>query len=257
LSLAIGIPLGAVGFLLVAFATWYYLKKRPSHQILPLNSEFYNSKTTEPKNPYLQSSNSSKYSDDTVNAGYESRGMGNGNVAPVVVPDADPQLAAKNETLKNRLSSMLTPIRFKPGPKKADKKDLFIKRMSRHGVFNMEEYTISPLFLKRFNLNKPMTPATLESPMGSKKSKNSPAATRSTMNTQKELPKLPSLVRLETVVEDEQFRVIKSYRKLLNDEIDINIGEKVKLIKNHSDGWCLVKKGNETGMIPRLCIQSI
>lgn len=93
--------------------------------------------------------------------------------------------------------------------------------------------------MKRFNLNKPNTPVTItEEPI-----------------QEKPLPKLPSLIRMEQAVEDDKFAIVKNYRKLLDDELDAKVGETVKVLKVHADGWCLVKNSQgEVGMVPKVCI---
>lgn len=38
------------------------------------------------------------------------------------------------------------------------------------------------------------------------------------------------------------YTVIQDYEPRLTDEISISLGEKVKILATHTDGWCLVEK---------------
>ena len=40
------------------------------------------------------------------------------------------------------------------------------------------------------------------------------------------------------------YTVIQDYEPRLTDEIRISLGEKVKILATHTDGWCLVEKCN-------------
>lgn len=57
-------------------------------------------------------------------------------------------------------------------------------------------------------------------------------------------------------LEDQVYTVIRPYNKALNDELTIALGDKVNIVKSHSDGWCYIRKEDGTeGMIPKLCLK--
>lgn len=118
-------------------------------------------------------------------------------------------------------------------------------------------------------------------------------------NTTKPLPKVPntapqsaasmkSLAGLEKIVmermipttpkvdfakykNDKVYMVVKNYQRNLADELSVSIGEYVKILARHTDGWCLVEKCNLNGevlyqdtnnyinegrgVMPELCLQ--
>lgn len=220
LGLAIGIPLGVVAVLLVGFGTWLYLKRKSKPSLLPLNKHFYSSKS------------------QTETSSDELRKFDN---------PYTPKVQEIETSYFKRFSALITPIKFNTVPKKSTKEsrtENFLRRLSRDGKqeSGSESNTISPLFLKRFNLNKPNTPVSIhEEPI-----------------KEKLLPKLPSLIRMEQPVEDDKFTIVKNYRRLLDDELDVKVGETVDVLKAHVDGWCLVKNSKgKIGMIPKMCVVKV
>lgn len=112
---------------------------------------------------------------------------------------------------------------------------------------------------------------------------------------QKPLPRVPtessikSLAGLEKIVmermipttpkvdfakykNDKVYMVIKSYSQNLADELTIHVGEYVRILARHTDGWCLAEKCNQNGeviykdtnkyinegrgVIPEVCLQT-
>ncbi|EGV61833.1 fus1 actin binding protein [Yamadazyma tenuis] len=225
LGLVIGIPCGLLGLSLIVVGTWYYFRRKTAtnNSILPMTSSFYETHPKGNSSEITIVSNANPYTQQRAS-----------------VPDTTRHL--------NRLSSMLTPIRFKPGPKtdKAKPESMFLKRFSSQGRkdgIDVADYTISPLFPKRFNLNKPCTPETI------------PEAPEPVNYKQKRLPKLPTLINMERAMS--VYEVVKRYQKSLNDEIDLKVGDRVEKIKSHSDGWCMIKQltNGATGMVPELCLR--
>lgn len=263
LGMAIGIPVGVVLLLLISIGTWYYLKtkKATNKTILPLiNNQrfFHNHDSTseilsfnEKQNPYLTYYNHSSDQNPPQNS--------------LQKPSKNPlglDLELENHHGNKSRRSLLTPINFKSVPAKINTKSQnWFNRLSRvvridnsDSIVKDEEAEIdtriSPLFLKRFNLNKPLTPKT-----PNLKSKNK----FDNEDYKKPLPKLPSLIQMENVKEDLKFMVIEPYAKSLDDEVTISIGDEVRLIKNYPDHWCLIKNlsSGKTGMIPRQCLQKV
>lgn len=70
---------------------------------------------------------------------------------------------------------------------------------------------------------------------------------------------------------DKVYMVIKSYERNLADELSIKVGEYIRILARHTDGWCLAEKCNQNGevlyqdtnnyinegrgVIPELCLQ--
>lgn len=138
-------------------------------------------------------------------------------------------------------------------------KPSFLNRLSRIVVPHSPLEFKSPLFLRRFNLNASV-----------KSSQPGPALN----NSRKQLPHAPllshayepatsalsdsaRLPKVQCSQLDSIYSVIKPYVKRLNDEITVCIGEKVKILKFHSDGWATVKMvtSDDSGVIPLMCLR--
>lgn len=268
LGLAIGIPVGLFGLVLIGLGTWYYFKqkRKTNDLILPMENLFYDASSFTKKNPYLQ-----KYvSKETPDYGQRK---------------AEQKVEVTPVDLKKDIQG-LTPLRLMSVPQRIKRESInFLKSFSRVGKIEEtdESQPILPLFLKRFNLNKPFTPYTPEDynpkydysnqardlkdyPKPIKADYLNGYSSRSTSNTsstrssspagptvqQKSLPKLPSLIQMETPIEDSKFRAIKTYKKKLTDELDLNVNDLVKILKIHNDGWCLIRNEfGKVGMVPR------
>lgn len=273
LGMAIGIPLAFVLLVSIGFGFWYYIEhKQPKPEKLMYNN-----------NQFYKVSNNQQRSLDSFTNPYSELYH---QEKPYYEQQQQQQpMAAKNWSY--RLSSLITPINFKTVQDRLKRGSVrFFNRSSRHADIEEAEEEeeemplevssgsgklsqsnphrqslVSPLFLKRFNLNKPFTPLT---PKGGSNSANSgpkvPKNVKSYQN--KPIPKLPSLLNnidFENVIDHNYFSVVKRYKKSLPDELDIHINETVKILKNHSDGWRLIKKltTNEVGMVPKLCLRFI
>lgn len=222
MGLALGIPIGILGLVIILLGVWNYLKqkKKTNSKILPMTDGFY-----EVPGRHEVIGKRAIGGDSTGSSSKYSKSL-DSYVNPY----------------SNSLSNPPTPIRIRPGPLvNRIRESKFLKRLSHYAKdyresFHAQDYTISPLFLKRFNLNKPMTP---------------PSGTPDYHH--KKLPKLPSLIQMENLVSEPMYKVIKNYKKILADELDITVGERVEILRNHADGWCLVKliATKQTGMVPR------
>lgn len=152
---------------------------------------------------------------------------------------------------------------YEPATKKI--KPGLLTRISK--VFNMPDLPSdfrSPMFLRRFNL--------LAGERGSKSDAVLDAAISDYPD--KKLPLVPlqgsygTVTRAATPVSisangqglppsDSLYAVVSPYVKRLSDELTVCIGEKVRILKHHSDGWATVKlvSNNEVGVIPLMCVR--
>lgn len=251
LGMAIGIPVGVVVLILVAVGTWYYLKskKATNSTILPLsyNQGFHVSSSSDSnsfnqKNPYITE--------------YKSESFGN-NRGKHIPFNLDLELEENLE--RYQAKSILTPINYKSVPNriKAEPSQWFnrLSRMVRIDDTGDETTGISPLFLKRFHLNKPFTPKTPKTP----KHSNAAKYKNGEDFANKTLPKLPSLIQMENVKEDSKFIVVEQYRKRSNDDVSIDIGDNITLLKNYPDSWSWVKNSTtgKAGLVPKRCLQQV
>lgn len=189
-----------------------------------------------------------------------------------------------DESLNTKSSEIIRPIQKIPrdesAPHRSDssatimeiehstrpKGPTFLNRISR--VFNVPGLPLdfrSPTLLRRFNLQSAERGP---KPLGPMSDINC-----STIPTKK-LPNIPSKTfeydsRLGTrsssggstgqgsKPSESLYSVIKPYVKRLNDEITVCIGEEVKILKSHSDGWATVKlaTSSEVGVIPLMCLR--
>lgn len=134
----------------------------------------------------------------------------------------------------------------------------FLNRLSRIIVPDSPLEFKSPMFLRRFHLNAPDKCSKPETDSG---------------HPNKQLPKAPLLAHTyeaatsigfsidplkdQSSQPESLYTVIKPYVKRLNDEITVCIGEKVKIVKFHSDGWATVKidASDDSGVIPLMCLR--
>ncbi|CAH2352937.1 hypothetical protein CLIB1423_08S04434 [[Candida] railenensis] len=136
---------------------------------------------------------------------------------------------------------------------------------------------ISPMILKKFNLCG--TPVSKELPIDPSRNNSSTSIMKEEPihPSKKPLPFPPvvnafipaSLINMENKVPEESFNsriesiqnhsycsVIRPYEKVLDDEVTLVVGEKVRILKTHTDGWCLVsKEDNSRGVVPKLCLR--
>ncbi|CAK9435895.1 uncharacterized protein LODBEIA_P05280 [Lodderomyces beijingensis] len=69
----------------------------------------------------------------------------------------------------------------------------------------------------------------------------------------------------QNVLNRELYIAIRSYTKKLSDELTLSVGDKCTVLEKHSDGWFKVRLVeseksltlNETGFVPRMCLQKI
>ncbi|CAH6720360.1 hypothetical protein CLIB1444_03S10176 [[Candida] jaroonii] len=271
LGLGLGIPIGLFFITLITLGSWYYFKqkKKTNKPILPSHKEF----NTSFKNPYIgpfseEAGTKQESSERRYEKEYAERGYGK-DYQKDYSKDFDKYDASFNEKIT-------TPVRFMSVPQKIKRESVALyHRFSKIGKIEEESNSISPMFLKRFNLNKPFTPKTPKNQkvniqgdgrVAGVYSNNSNAVSSKYSNFSQEpkpnkdklLPKLPSLIKMENPVEDSKFKVIRTFKKNLSDEIDLKIGETVEILKIHRDDWCLIK--NEfggIGMAPKNCLEIV
>lgn len=125
-------------------------------------------------------------------------------------------------------------------PNAADKRNLvrtfFRDRLSRciDGDIIPPGPPLSPLFLKKFRLAKPKE------------------ASSSLVKN----PRNKYDLKLSIIASHDRFIVVKAYEKLLDDEVTINPGDVVTIIKDYSDGWCKIAlSSGEQGFVPRVCLE--
>lgn len=252
LGMAIGIPVGVVVLLLISLGTWYYLKckKATNKTILPTstNQSYYNDLSSDSEfsktNPYLveykptffQGSNRTnknlKLDLDTPENHYYQDSRKVSSLTPINLRSVPNRIKAESTNWLNRLSRAVRVENVKSDT-------------------SAEGNTISPLFLKRFNLSKPFTPKTPKTPKLPKKGHEK--------SNQKTLPKLPSLIQMENVKEDSTFIVVQPHTRRLGDEVSLSVGDSIKVLKNYPDEWCYLKNHTtgKSGMAPRQCLQRV
>lgn len=263
LGLAIGIPIGLISILIAIILGWYYLKKKAfnkrSNALLPYQNKYFdhskNEKLTMQETRFFRPASlnliSTKFSTET----------------PVQIHDGPKQQIHRN-SVKNFFNRLSRTINIK----NINDLDMGSMHENRGGL-------MSPIFLKKFNLNKPVN-----KPSDIYKEDKRFDRTNGFINSvdsqflsipynaskievierpSKPLPKLPPIINtyqtkslhdMENVITkplilkrndetdglDKLYTVIKSYRRNLPDEISIKVGDQVILLTEHSDGWCLI-----------------
>jgi hypothetical protein len=48
--------------------------------------------------------------------------------------------------------------------------------------------------------------------------------------------------------------VAQTFSPSMSDELAIAVGEKLRMLEEYADGWCLVERGSERGVVPRFCL---
>jgi hypothetical protein len=48
--------------------------------------------------------------------------------------------------------------------------------------------------------------------------------------------------------------VAQTFAPSMSDELTVAVGEKVRMIEEYADGWCLAERGSERGVVPRFCL---
>lgn len=149
-------------------------------------------------------------------------------------------------------------------PSRKPNKPGLLSRLSRIVVPDLPMEFRSPMFLRRFNL--------LASERNAKPRADSVSQGVSLSDfPNKQLPVVPPLIYtyearstsgslhdlLSTQTSEPLYQVVKPYVKRLSDELTVCVGEKVKIVKLHSDGWANVKmvSNEETGVIPLMSLR--
>lgn len=266
IGLAIGIPFGILALFVIAFSVWFLLKKRKFANLRKKN---------------LQYGDFDNQLEQTLTANFE-------RFKQLKFFERNPPTKKIPDT--KREEEMIS---YLEGPgKQLNVQRTFFRKSFLNKQMEVDQETpslpspyvsklsgfISPMILKKFNLCG--TPTSEESPKELQNRNNS--SLRVGMNdsihpSKKPLPFPPvvntykpsSLHNMENTMDSDSFKdrmdslqdqsictVIRAYEKGLDDEVNLVVGEKVKILRSHSDGWCLVRKEDNTkGMAPKLCLR--
>lgn len=144
-------------------------------------------------------------------------------------------------------------IAFETGSTERPKSSSDQNWSSKSHAWNIERQDVSGKkggFLKRLSKlvhDIPATPVQFRSPM---------LLRRFHLNSQKS--KSPSSIYLTDIssrrFDGALYDVILPYVPRLPDELALQLGETVKAIKFHPDGWVQVKRREEEGVVPQVCL---
>ncbi|CUM68386.1 uncharacterized protein PRCAT00006109001 [Priceomyces carsonii] len=297
-GLAIGIPVSiAALFILIVVAFIYFKKKsfsKRKSKLVSYKDEFFKYVPNEKKN----NAGVSRFNSLTTRSNTLTSSTTNYVAQEKAFPEPKRQLAPNNAIkrqslrvfFKDRLSRVIYP-----------KDDDYNDNEFHNGIK-------SPVFLRKFNLgrNRSSTIAKPQNIYKSDRNVAEPSMTEVTEpqflslryneSTQsmsknktknKTLPGLPNLINAVTLSldrsiysnkephgnsrelpRDNVYLVVKSYHKLLNDEVDITVGDKVLMLESHSDNWCKVRLlrdsneyfsniAQEEGVVPKMCLKKM
>lgn len=265
IALAIGIPIGILSLFTLAFLIWFFLKKQKFAKVRAGNLQVTDYDNTLKK---------------TLTGNF---GRFKQKILPTHSGVKKSPITVKSEEMINYLN----------GPEKQlnVQKTFFRKSfMNKLSDVNQETPTstanpyanklsgfISPMILKKFNLCG--TPVSKELPLDPSINNSSTLIMKqeSIHPSKKPLPFPPvvntfiptSLNNMENKVPEEKIKsrvesiqnhsycsVIRPYEKVLDDEVTLVVGEKVRILRTHTDGWCLVSKEDSSrGVVPKLCLR--
>lgn len=290
LGLAVGIPIAFISILVGIILTWYYLKKKTFHKrrqgLLP-----YKGGCLDHNDEENLTMNETKMT-LSINLGSTASQLRSGTPLQIHI---GPNQQIRNSSVKNFINRLSRTVNIR----NIYDNDMETLSENKSGL-------MSPIFLKKFNLRKSVcrpsevynSEERLRRTNGLLRSVdadflsipyNNSKLSLTEKRYKKPLPKLPpiidtykskSLYDMENVVTQvplpstsvdngnfDIYKVIRPYIKNLDDEISIKLGDKVRILKEHSDGWCFIKiiRGTEDskrtnsnqGIIPRLCLQKI
>lgn len=223
LGLAIGIPLAVVVVFAAVAVGWHFYRRSRTRKMVAYDGDFF-SVEKPPTRP------------NDIEKG----------------PDS-----ISRQWIATRSSDDSLDVNYRPGPVAAKyNPSSFLHRLSRM-VFpedmpqeGTKQRWASPMSLKKFHLYKSPKDAV----SGDRPEKRKP------------LPKLPpiistfrsnSLENMENAVEraPETRVASKAYTRRLGDEISLAVGDRVRILKDHTDGWSLVRDNSgREGMVPRFCL---
>lgn len=289
LGLAIGIPIAIVSILVGIILTWFYLKKKTFNKrrkgLLPYKNEYL-----EHSNDEKLTMNETKFQASSMNlVSTKFQGL---NETPVQMQQG-PNQQLTQTSVKNFFNRLSRTVNIR----NVNETDVDTLNENKSGL-------VSPIFLKKFNLRKSVckpndvynSEERLRRTNGLLRSidadflsipYNDSKISISEKRCKKPLPKLPPIINtykskslhdMEKVVthtllssasiinrDDKMYKVIKPYVKNLDDEISIKVGDRVRILTEHSDGWCSARLIEENeysnytspkqGVIPRLCLQ--
>lgn len=289
LGLAIGIPIAIVSILVGIILTWFYLKKKTFNKrrkgLLPYKNEYL-----EHSNDEKLTMNETKFQASSMNlVSTKFQGL---SETPVQM-QRGPNQQLTQTSVKNFFNRLSRTVNIR----NVNETDVDTFNENKSGL-------VSPIFLKKFNLRKSVckpndvynSEERLRRTNGLLRSidadflsipYNDSKISISEKRCKKPLPKLPPIINtykskslhdMEKVVthtllssasiinrDDKMYKVIKPYVKNLDDEISIKVGDRVRILTEHSDGWCSARLIEENeysnytspkqGVIPRLCLQ--
>ena len=284
LGLAIGIPIAIVSILVGIILTWFYLKKKTFNKrrkgLLPYKNEYL-----EHSHDEKLTMNETKFQVSSMNLlSTKFQGL---SETPLQIQHG-PNQQLTQTSVKNFFNRLSRTINIR----NISDSDVDTPNGNKSGLG-------SPIFLKKFNLRKSVCKPNnvynneerLRRTNGLLRSidadflsipYNDSRISISEKRCKKPLPKLPPIINtyqskslhdMEKVVlssasvkrDDKIYKVIRPYVKNLDDEISIEVGDRVKISTEHSDGWCSVKliEKNEysnytalkQGVVPKLCLQ--
>ncbi|RCK63201.1 hypothetical protein Cantr_09803 [Candida viswanathii] len=269
IGVAIGIPIAIFSIFFIVLGIWYFIRSRKNKKNktkqLSFNENYYKSRSSDETittdKPYPVVFSPGAY----LKQEQEGRSMKGYEVEQ-----------GKESSFAKRFSRMF-PVRNKDleggveGVSEGTQSN-FMKRMS----------VMTPIFLKKFNLGK--VDEVDEVPVKVDKDTIKPQVLRIDDEGRK-VPKVKNKLNLPPTItigesgldpvrggvspEQSLYTVIRSYSKNLGDELDIEVGDKVVILEKHSDGWCKVRKirmgkeyyvhqsSQDTGLVPRMCLQKI
>lgn len=224
LGLAVGIPLAVVAVFVVVAVGWHFYRRSRAPKMMAYDGDFFSVEKPPGRPKDLEKC------PDSISRQWIASQSSEDSLEPTYRPGP---VAAKYHppSFLHRLSRMVFPEEL---PKEGSKDKLWV----------------SPMALKKFHLYK--------SPKD--------AVPRNPDEKRKPLPKLPPFIstfrpslleNMENTVQGvSETRVAsKAYTRRLGDEISLAVGDRVRVLKDHTDGWSLIRNatGNE-GMVPRFCL---
>lgn len=260
LGLAIGVPVSVVSILIIITLAFIYVKKskkKPS-KMVSYNNEFFK----------VNNSNQNYDSSSSVYSGSTKEN-------PVINKTSDNEEILKQSDKRYDIRNYL--------------KDRFSKVINVKDLESAEfdSPKIKSPILKKFNLEKPKVTNNYNESISSWLRPKNTNSFISKIEPQflpisfkdlkkdiksekvKDLPQLPEhdlqprfKVPEKAEYEKEQdygaaIKVIRDYNKRRDDEIDVTAGDKIIILKTHSDGWCKVKAlldEEKVGYIPSMCL---
>lgn len=245
-GLAIGLPVAIVLIFIIAIVASFLIKGKKFKHLIDGGTNFINVSKENHNNKNVNADVESVYGE---------------------IPPHEPHLGLQSgkDQNKDKRQSVLYYVRdrlSKVGTSKPTSQQAEVDTSSRP-----ISQLLSPIFLKKFNLNKPKSKLPYHYETSSRENVSS-RDSRNKLNL-----RLPVSTNVEPQVNvsakldprnQEIYITIQSYTRRLKDELTLKIGDKVVIQQDYLDGWCLVRLlSNETsvdfatGMVPKICLRQI